>query len=202
MALWFGVTLAGIVVQHALLPTYFGVLLVPTLLLAGLGIAELLTTMPSATKAVRIGLVVFALVDAGLSIRLALAEPDPDTRAVEAVATRLAAAHPTADDRLYVIDARASSVWLYVKAPILPATPYLIPSQSMCDFPNVGPRRIAETFATRPRFVVTEVKPEIYPCAVPGVSEAIASALARDYRQIDAIARDGEAYAIYEAIAR
>ena len=192
LCLWLALSFLGVLLQHALVSAYMGVMLPPMLLIAGFGLAIVLKRAPAIA---RVGLIAIAGFEAILSLGFAIWLEPTDMHGLEHVAAEIRSMHPSSDDRLYVIDTGPKSVWLYSMTHLKPATPYLIPLQSMCDFPNVGPQRIAEAFASRPRFVVTDAKPIPYECSVPDVSETVAAALTRDYRLI---ARVGEAQNLYE----
>jgi hypothetical protein len=183
------------------LPTYLGVLLAPALLLSGFGLATVLRQSATAERIAGYCIAAIALMQVGASAHLALTRGESDTAALELVAARISAAQPGPGDRLFVTEASAQSVWLYGMTGLSPATPFLIPSQSMCDFPNAGPRRIAESFAAQPRFVVIAADPPPCDCKVEGVDELIRTALAQEYRRIDTVGRGDETYSIYERLA-
>jgi hypothetical protein len=195
ISLWFALALVGVFVQHALLATYLGPLMPPALLLSGYGLALRLGNMRSA---VAVGLAGFALIEATVAVRATLIATLDARTALDRATAAIAAAGPKPDDRLYVIKAGADAEWLYPMTGVLPATPFLIPSQSACDFPDVGLARITEAFAARPRFVVTDASGRQYECAVAAANVPVDNGL-KAYRLLAAVMGDDRTtYNVYE----
>jgi len=206
LSAWFAAALAGVFVQHALYSTYLGPLLAPALLLSGFGGAVVLRARPALARGARYCAVAVATFVATTSLALTALRWQIEANTIEDVAAAIRAEHPGGQDRLYVIQSASTFVWLYPLTGLRPATPFLIPLQSMCDFPNVGPRRILEAFAAHPRFVVAGVAENRYNCEVDAASASIEAALRRDYRRIASVACDGrhcakgEDYGVYEIV--
>lgn len=193
---WFLASIASVIVQRALLASYLAPLLPPVCLLMALGLVARFENRP-ATARRGLFIVAAALTIASL-IRVAVTTPE-DMSAVNRTAAAISAAGPRADDRLFVIGSRIRSTWLYVKTGLRPPLPFIIPSQQACPFPNVGPVRIDEAFAARPRFVVTEEVYNVYGCETENVDLKIRSHLeAGGYRVIAHVAETKEQYVLYE----
>lgn len=80
-----------------------------------------------------------------------------------------------------------------------PPTPFFFPSQSLCRFATVGPARIAEAFALRPRFVVVGDSSPRLDGEVPGAHRETDAALTRDYREIAQVDGAFDSFVLYEA---
>ena len=196
LRLWLALALAALLAQRAQLTTYVGPVLAPGLLLSGLVIATRTRTGAAWSLARRLGVVGAALAAGVVAERWETLSAVEDMPAIETVAATIRAAHPSSADRLYVV---LKSAWLYSLSGVRPPTPFFIPSQSLCRFANVGPARIAEAFAARPRFVVVGDPSQRFDCEVPGARRDIAAALTRDYREIAHVEGDFDSYVLYEA---
>lgn len=201
LGLWFALALVGVFAQHALLSCYLAPLLAPALLLSGFGVAGVTPATSTASRAARLGVFVLAAIEVAISWRLGGTREHVDNSSIEQVAAAIHAAGPRNEDRLFVVNSVPNGLWIYAAAGLRPATPFLIPSQSQCDFPYVGPSRIVEALATRPRFVVTSAKDIRYGCEVEGAHEIAAAALRRDYRRRARIGVGVDAYDLYETTA-
>jgi hypothetical protein len=198
LRLWFALALASLLAQRAQLTTYLGPVLAPGLLLSGLVIATKTRAGASWSLAGRLGVVGAAVAACVVAERQETLFATEDMPAIESVAATIRAAHPSSGDRLYVV---LRSAWLYPLSGLRPPTPFFIPSQSLCRFANVGPARIAEAFAARPRFVVVGDPSQRFDCEVPGARREIDAALTRDYRELAHVEGDFDTYVLYEAAA-
>jgi nitrate reductase NapE component len=198
LRLWLALALASLLAQRAQLTTYLGPVLAPGLLLSGLVIATKTRASAWWSLAGRLGVVGAAVAACVVAERWETLFAAEDMPAIESVAATIRAAHPSDGDRLYVV---RKSAWLYPLSGLRPPTRFFIPSQSLCRFVNVGPARIAEAFAERPRFVVVGDPSQRFDCEVPGARGEIDAALTRDYREIMHVEGDFDTYVLYEAAA-
>jgi hypothetical protein len=196
LRLWLALAFGGLLAQRAQLTTYVGPVLAPGLLLSGLVIATKTRIGEAWSLARRLGVGGAALAACVVAERWETLSAPEDMPAIESVAATIRATHPSSADRLYVV---LKSAWLYSLSGVRPPTPFFIPSQSLCRFANVGPARIAEAFAARPRFVVVGDPSQRFDCEVPGARREIAAALSRDYREIAHVEGDFDSYVVYEA---
>lgn len=195
LRLWLAAALASALAQRALSATYFGPVLAPALLLTGLVIAAKMND-PSTW---RLGTVLAAL-SAALLVYSTVERAETlvttdDMPAIEVTAASIRAERPKDGDRLYVV---FKSAWLYSIAGLRPPTPFFIPSQSLCQFANVGPTRLVEAFEARPRFVVVGNPSQAFDCEAPEAPRAISAALARDYRFVKRVQGSTDTYDLYE----
>lgn len=193
---WFLASVASVIVQRALLPSYLALMLPSAGLLMGFGLASRLEQRRDIARR-GVALIVATLAIMSL-IRFFAAKPE-DMSSIERATAAIHAAGPHPDDRLYVIGTNVRSTWLYVKTGLRPPRPFIIPSQQACPFPNVGPGRIDEAFAARPRFVITEAPYKIYGCETENVDARIRSLLdTGGYRVIARVGDTAEHYNLYE----
>jgi hypothetical protein len=193
---WFVASIASVIVQRALLPSYLALVLPSAGLLMGLGLASRLEQRPDIARR-GVAAIVATLAIMSL-IRFCATHPE-DLSSIERAAAAIHAADPRPDDRLYVIGTNVRSTWLYVETGLRPPLPFIIPSQQACPFPNVGPRRIDEAFAARPRFVITEAEYKVYGCETDNVGARIRSLLdTGGYRIVARIGETAERYSLYE----
>jgi hypothetical protein len=196
LRLWLALALASVLVQRAQLPTYLGPILAPGLLLSGLAIATKTRAGAPWSLAERLIVVGATVAVCVVAERWETLIATEDMPAIESAAAAIRAAHPVDGDKLYVV---RKSAWLYPLAGLPPPTPFFIPSQSLCRFANVGPARIAEAFATQPRFVVVGDPTQRFDCEVPSARGEIDAALTRNYREIARVKGDLDTYVLYEA---
>lgn len=196
LRLWLAMALASALAQRALLPTYVGPVLAPGLVLAGLVVAGRSRPDRPLWLAARLAGISLALLAYIAAERAETLLATDDMPAIESVAAAIRAARPTSEDRLYVV---LKSEWLYSITGLRPPTQYFLPSQSLCPFADVGPARLGEAFAIRPRFVVVGDPGEGWDCEPPGARREMNAALARDYHRIAQIKGAIDAYELYEA---
>lgn len=198
LSLWFLATLAGVVAQRAIMSCYVGPALPSALLLCGLGVAAIWPKESSLLRLAPWGAAALAAAELTRAFQVAAPRERVDYPALEAAAAVIQAAGPRRDDRLYVINAPPEAVWTYVLSDVLPVSRHLIPSQSLSAFPGVGPERIRESFALRPRFVVTSAhyKPEWHD--LPGAREIAETGLTANYERLAEVGSGWDALDVYE----
>jgi hypothetical protein len=198
LSLWFAFALLGVLAQHALLSCYLAPLLAPAVLLCGFGVAAVWPKDSTLARWAGVGAIGLAAVEVLVGFRLGGTRERVDLGSVDQVAVAIRAAGARAEDRLFVVNAVPDAVWIYSAAGVRPASPYLIQSQLLSNFPAVGPARIAEAMATRPRFVVVSAIPFRYGAEVAGARDIAEAALRQDYRRLARIGSGAEGYDLYE----
>ena len=197
--LWFFAALGGLILQLALYNCYLGPALAPCLLLAGLRLqaAPFVGKIAPPLGALLLG----ALALAFLPLRMNENFVKPhDDRAIAGAVAAIRATNPGPDDKLFVVD---YGRWLYSAAGLAPPTPFILPMHFLCDFPNAGPKRLAEALAAEPRYVVVGTylgaRSE---CRGVDAWPLVDRKLAESYRLLAQVQGDSETYRIYQTARR
>jgi hypothetical protein len=198
LALWFAAAAAGVLVQRSIAITYLGPTLAPGLLIAGLGLTRAAPELARVPQWARL-----AALAAG-SAAIALVHPGNDLSArFEGAALVETAAAIRAEgwapgDRLYVVN---RGLWLYGALDAPPATRFLYPGHTLCDFKDRGPGLVAEVLASRPRFVVVADRRIHYVCEQADRWRAVDDALAAAYRRVAHAAGAVDSFDVFELAA-
>ena len=190
--------LAGAVAQRALMSCYLGPMLAPALMLGALWVGARLARRPPPRRVAEIAFGAWLLALALSAYGIANGRERVDLAPAAEAAQMLRGAKPAPQDRLYLINAVPDAVWIYALSGVRPATPYLFPREQLTNFPGVGPERIDQAFAARPRFVVTSLDYRPIP---HDLTEAIAAAdreIAAHYRRLGVAGAGETALIVWE----
>jgi hypothetical protein len=197
LILWFLAAGAGAIAQRAIAVTYVGPMLAPSLLLAGLALANAAPELAWLPVVARLGAL------AVLSLVIAVFNPGNDLSArleggaLAQAEAAIRASGPAPGDRLYVVN---RGLWLYSALDWPPPTPIFYPGHTLCDFKDRGPELIETILATRPRYLVIADRRIHYVCEQADRWRAVDAALAADYRPIAHANGAVDSYAVYQTI--
>jgi hypothetical protein len=194
--LWLIAALIGLILQRALFNCYLGPMLAPCLLLAGIraSAASFPARWAPAGRVLALGVAALAFLPLRMDESFVKRHDD---RAIAGAAAAIRATRPAPDDRLFVVD---YGRWLYSATDLAPPTPFILPMHFLCEFPNAGPRRLAEALALEPRYIVVGTYLKIRSeCKGVDAWPMVDRALAQSYRLLAEVKGDFETYEIYEA---
>jgi hypothetical protein len=195
LGLWCAAAFLSICAQHAIFRSYLSPALAPLILLAN-GLlafaAPELKRIPVSFRGVALGLITaVSVMLADTPGRGAIQE----WRDIDGAAQTIKATRPAANDRLFVA---GRGLGLYVATGLVPPTPYFYWEHALCDFPDAGPARLADTLALTPRYLVVENHQNM--CGTPAAWAEIEETLARSYRLVVHIVGDADFFDVYEAV--
>jgi hypothetical protein len=195
LGLWCVAAFLSIWAQHAIFKSYLGAALAPLILLAHTLLAFAapeLKRVPIAFRCAALGLItVVSVVFVGKPGRGVIQE----WRDIDGVAQAIKATRPAANDKLFVA---GRGLGLYVATDLAPPTPYFYWEHALCDFPDAGPTRLADTLALTPRYLVVENHQNM--CGTPAAWAKIGETLAHSYRLAAHIVGNEDIFDVYEAV--
>jgi Glycosyltransferase family 87 len=197
-ALWLGLAVASMLIQHAISRYYATPAIAPLLLVSSLGLACRRDGAPSPNRATVLALLVvatagFAIVLRGLPLRHNLSPVDEV--ALTAAQHTIRASGPEPTDRLYVIN---SPPWLNVVTELAPPGPYFAWFHLICDFPGAGFEKLQDVMASRPRYVVVSETAKPLRCEQTSHWSLVQNALSQSYLAIGTATGPRDSFTIYQ----
>jgi Glycosyltransferase family 87 len=197
-ALWLGLAVASMAIQHATSRYYATPAIPPLLLVSSLGLARQRDGAPSPNRATAFALLVvataaFAIALRGLPLRHNLSPVDEI--ALAAAKQAIQASGPAPTDRLYVVN---SPPWLNVATGLEPPGPYFAWFHLLCDFPGAGFEKLDDVMASRPRYVVVSETAKPLRCEQALHWSLVRNALSQSYLPIGTASGPRDSLTIYE----